>query len=124
MPVSSHSASNRRYPIGAELVADGGVSFRVWAAARERIEVVLEAGPEARAIAWCWGVIRLRLFLRHRWRAGRHGIERYRFQPDGKPERLASTPPRAISPTGRWGRRKWSIRRAFNGLTRHGPARV
>ena len=34
----------RRYPIGAEVVEAGGVHFRVWAPARKRVEVLLEAG--------------------------------------------------------------------------------
>ncbi len=35
----------RRLPIGAEVLADGGVHFRVWAPKRRRVEVVLEKGP-------------------------------------------------------------------------------
>jgi maltooligosyltrehalose trehalohydrolase len=34
----------RRYPIGAEPLPGGGVSFRVWAPARKRVEVVLDRG--------------------------------------------------------------------------------
>lgn len=37
--------AHRKYPIGAELLADGSVSFRVWAPRRKRVEVVLEKGP-------------------------------------------------------------------------------
>src|SRR5262245_26090722 len=35
--------SNRRYPTGAEIAPDGGVSFRVWAPPCRRVEVVLES---------------------------------------------------------------------------------
>jgi maltooligosyltrehalose trehalohydrolase len=38
--------SRRRYPIGAELV-DGGVSFRVWAAAHSHLSIVLEDSEHA-----------------------------------------------------------------------------
>ena len=34
----------RRMPIGAEVLADGGVHFRVWAPRRRRVEVVFEGG--------------------------------------------------------------------------------
>ena len=34
----------RRYPIGAEVLSPGGVSFRVWAPRRKTVEVVLESG--------------------------------------------------------------------------------
>ncbi len=36
---------HRRLPVGAEVVADKGVDFRVWAPDRARVEVVLEEGP-------------------------------------------------------------------------------
>ncbi|WP_434043070.1 MULTISPECIES: malto-oligosyltrehalose trehalohydrolase [Sorangium] len=36
---------DRRLPVGAEVLAGKGVHFRVWAPARRRVEVVLEAGP-------------------------------------------------------------------------------
>jgi maltooligosyltrehalose trehalohydrolase len=39
------SADNRRLPIGAELVADNRVNFRVWAPKRRRVAVVIENGP-------------------------------------------------------------------------------
>lgn len=35
----------RRFPIGAEVLKEGGVSFRVWADKRKRVEVVLEDVP-------------------------------------------------------------------------------
>src|SRR5437773_3936216 len=39
----------RRLPIGAELMLDGGVHFRVWAPRRRQVEVVLEqASPDPR----------------------------------------------------------------------------
>jgi maltooligosyltrehalose trehalohydrolase len=39
----------RRLPVGAEPVPQGGVHFRVWAPAAERVTVVLEDGPGAPA---------------------------------------------------------------------------
>jgi maltooligosyltrehalose trehalohydrolase len=36
----------RRLPVGAEVWPEGGVSFRVWAPRRERVEVVIEDRPE------------------------------------------------------------------------------
>ncbi len=40
-PVRSH-AGRRRLPIGAEAIAGGGVSFRLWAPRRKRVEVCFE----------------------------------------------------------------------------------
>jgi maltooligosyltrehalose trehalohydrolase len=37
----------RRLPVGAEVLPEGGVHFRVWAPRRRRVEVVLEGGPGA-----------------------------------------------------------------------------
>src|SRR5262245_421998 len=34
----------RRFPIGAEILPQGGVGFRVWAPKRRRVEVVVEDG--------------------------------------------------------------------------------
>ncbi|HWD00470.1 MAG TPA: malto-oligosyltrehalose trehalohydrolase [Candidatus Sulfopaludibacter sp.] len=38
------AAAARRFPIGAEVLPEGGVSFRLWAPRPRRVEVVLEAG--------------------------------------------------------------------------------
>jgi maltooligosyltrehalose trehalohydrolase len=35
----------RRLPVGADVLPDGGMHFRVWAPQRQRVEVVLEGGP-------------------------------------------------------------------------------
>src|SRR5512139_3632735 len=35
----------RRLPVGAEVLAGGGVDFRVWAPRRTKVEVVIEGGP-------------------------------------------------------------------------------
>jgi maltooligosyltrehalose trehalohydrolase len=35
----------RRFSVGAEIVPDGGVEFRVWAPGRKTVEVILEGGP-------------------------------------------------------------------------------
>jgi maltooligosyltrehalose trehalohydrolase len=37
----------RRLPVGAEILPEGGVHFRVWAPRRRRVEVVLEGGADA-----------------------------------------------------------------------------
>jgi maltooligosyltrehalose trehalohydrolase len=39
------TSPSRRLPVGAEVLADGGVHFRVWAPKRKRVEVVIEGGP-------------------------------------------------------------------------------
>ena len=38
---------NRQLPVGAECLAEGGVHFRVWAPAHERVRLQLESGPGA-----------------------------------------------------------------------------
>ena len=38
----------RRLPVGAEVQPGGGVHFRVWAPARNRVEVVVEGGRACR----------------------------------------------------------------------------
>src|SRR3569833_1789789 len=40
-----YSKHRRRLPIGAEVMATGGVHFRVWAPYYKQVEVVLEYGP-------------------------------------------------------------------------------
>ena len=40
---------NRQVPVGAECLPQGGVHFRVWAPAHERVRVQLESGPGAPA---------------------------------------------------------------------------
>ena len=40
----------RRLPVGAEVMAGGGVHFRVWAPSRARVEVVFEGGGAAHAL--------------------------------------------------------------------------
>lgn len=40
-------AAKRRLPVGAEVLPEGGVHFRVWAPRRKQVEVVLEGGPGA-----------------------------------------------------------------------------
>ncbi|HXT21000.1 MAG TPA: malto-oligosyltrehalose trehalohydrolase [Thermoanaerobaculia bacterium] len=47
---STATATRRRLPIGAEPTVDG-TSFRLWAPARQRIEVVIESGGEGRYTA-------------------------------------------------------------------------
>lgn len=40
----------RRLPIGAEVLAGGGVHFRVFAPKRKRVELILEGGPAGKAV--------------------------------------------------------------------------
>ena len=42
------SAAARRLPVGAEVLPDGTVHFRVWAPHRQRVAVLLEYAPERR----------------------------------------------------------------------------
>ncbi len=89
-------SQGRRLPVGAEVLADGGVHFRVWAPRRRRVEVVLESGgPGAGASAalepegggWFSGrLAAARPGSRYRYRLD--GGEAFpdpaaRFQPDG-----------------------------------------
>ncbi len=39
------TSSRRQLPIGAEIKADGGVHFRVWAPERRQVNLVIESGP-------------------------------------------------------------------------------
>jgi maltooligosyltrehalose trehalohydrolase len=48
---ASGIAWSRRLPVGAELVPDGGVHFRVWAPRRRRVEVVFEGGVYREGLA-------------------------------------------------------------------------
>lgn len=41
-----HPKRHRRLPVGAEVLPEGGVHFRVWASRRQRVEVMLEGGPK------------------------------------------------------------------------------
>lgn len=41
-----HITRHRRLPVGAEVGPEGDVHFRVWAACRQRVDVVLEGGPQ------------------------------------------------------------------------------
>jgi maltooligosyltrehalose trehalohydrolase len=43
--LSPSATSLRRLPVGADVLPDGGVHFRVWAPRVARVEVVLESGP-------------------------------------------------------------------------------
>jgi maltooligosyltrehalose trehalohydrolase len=86
---------HRRLPVGAEVPAEGGVHFRVWAPRRRRVEVVLEgaaagqaAGLEAEGGGYFSGrVAKAGAGTRYRYRLD-GGAELYpdpasRFQPDG-----------------------------------------
>lgn len=38
-------ALHRRLPVGADVLPEGGVHFRIWASRRQQVDVVLEGGP-------------------------------------------------------------------------------
>src|SRR3954464_14899573 len=43
---SSAMSGGRRFPIGAEVLPEGGVHFRVWAPRRQSMSLLLGTGPE------------------------------------------------------------------------------
>jgi 1,4-alpha-glucan branching enzyme len=45
----SGAKTSRRLPIGAEVLADGEMHFRVWAPLRQKVEVIIE-GPRANSV--------------------------------------------------------------------------
>jgi maltooligosyltrehalose trehalohydrolase len=75
----------RRYPIGAEIVSEGKVHFRVWAPAHKQVEVEIENGPtialEQEAGGYFSGMTRVAAGARYRL-AGRPDPAS-RFQPHG-----------------------------------------
>jgi maltooligosyltrehalose trehalohydrolase len=82
----------RRLPVGAEVMPGGGVAFRVWAPARQRVEVVIEGAPEALALErgddgyWSGSAPKVRSGARYRYRLDGDGPfpdPASRFQPDG-----------------------------------------
>src|SRR2546423_12752673 len=42
----ARKAHERRFPIGAEVLPEGGVHFRLWAPRCQKVEVVIEGGPD------------------------------------------------------------------------------
>jgi maltooligosyltrehalose trehalohydrolase len=84
----------RRYPVGAEIVADGQTHFRVWAPNRRRAEVVVESGGRP-------GVFTLEADGTGHF-AGRAAVKagtNYRYRLDGKPD-LYPDPVSRFQPTG------------------------
>ncbi len=45
-PAKKRDFRDRRLPVGAECIPDGGVHFRVWAPARQQVTVVFERSPD------------------------------------------------------------------------------
>jgi maltooligosyltrehalose trehalohydrolase len=106
----------RRLPIGAEVLTDGEVHFRVWAPRRRRVEVVLEpGGPGAGTVVPLEpegdGYFSGRLAAAHtgsRYRFRLDGGEAFpdpasRFQPEGPHGPSEVIDPRAFA----WGDRGW-----------------
>ena len=99
---------DRRLPVGAEVQAEGGVHFRVWAPQPQHVEVVLEGGPGHTPGA---APMVVALEPEGHWvllRAGRRGRRR-----DALP-----LPPR------RWGERYADPASRFQPEGPHGPSQV
>jgi maltooligosyltrehalose trehalohydrolase len=85
------ATSARRFPIGAEVLPDGGVSFRVWASSRKRVEVLLDSGAATELQAEAGGYFSATVpDISHgaRYRYRLDGADAFpdpasRFQPDG-----------------------------------------
>lgn len=75
---SQIKALARRYPIGAELLPEGGAHFRVWAPGRRSVAVVLEDGSEHRLSSEPGGYFSGRIAG-----AGAGTLYRYRLDDDG-----------------------------------------
>lgn len=75
---SQIKAFARRYPIGAELLPEGGAHFRVWAPGRRSVAVVLEDGGEHRLSSEPGGYFSGRIAG-----AGAGTLYRYRLDDDG-----------------------------------------
>ncbi len=83
----------RRFPVGAEVIAEGRTDFRVWAPRRRRVEVVLEEGGErgfsllAEGNGYFSGTIEAGPGTRYRYRldgdTSRYPDPASRYQPDG-----------------------------------------
>jgi maltooligosyltrehalose trehalohydrolase len=86
----------RRYPVGAELTAEGA-HFRVWAPRRERVEVVLEGVPRGAAAAHA--LVREDGGYFAGLAPGAAAGARYRFRLDGEPS-LYPDPASRFQPEG------------------------
>src|SRR5262249_29113678 len=96
----------RRWPVGAEVVAPGVTSFRVWAQKRRRVEVVLE-GPAGGSLPLAGGG--------DGYFCGTAGVgagTRYRFRRDGE-ETLYPDPAARFQPDGPFGPSEVIDPRAF-----------
>src|SRR5262245_3465541 len=71
---SSIRTLNRRWPVGAEIVAPGTTHLRVWAPARQQVEVILEGGSRqgiplvAEEAGYFSGTIQVGVGTRYRFR--------------------------------------------------------
>jgi maltooligosyltrehalose trehalohydrolase len=105
------SMTSRRYPIGAELT-DAGVSFRVWAPDRRRVDVVIEGRADSALVkdagGYFEGTVRgVRAGDRYRFRLDGEGAcfpdPASRFQPDGPHGPSEVVDPAAYS----WSDERW-----------------
>ena len=111
----------RRYPIGAELVGDNQVDFRVWAPKARQLEVAIEPGKakgdvrfhklEAEADGYFSGLVEAKAGTRYRFRLNGEGNlyadPASRYQPDGPHEASCVVDPLAFQ----WSDRDWRGRR-------------
>src|SRR4030095_3187756 len=113
----SMSQPKRRYPIGAELVGENQIHFRVWAPKAREVDVVLEDTAEAKPKffpltaepgGYFSGAAKAGPGTRYRFRV--NGAEHYypdpasRFQPDGPHGASCIVDPTAF----RWTDTEWS----------------
>src|SRR5438128_380269 len=101
----------RRLPVGADLLGNGDVHFRVWAPVRRRVAVVVEGGPtidlEPQADGYFGGFAPAAAGTRYRYRLD-DDLTLYpdpasRFQPDGP-----HCPSEVVDPTlFRWTDADW-----------------
>ena len=109
-------STQRRWPIGAEVVAPEQTAFRVWAPQRQRVAVVLEGNGKGRHFdldgegnGYFSAVVEA-------------GPARAIAFPLTAKKRSIPTPFRGSSPRGRTARPRWSIRGPLPGPTRTGKA--
>jgi maltooligosyltrehalose trehalohydrolase len=110
-PPTPHAPGTRTRPIGADYVGDGLTSFRVWAPAASRVDVVVDEGEtialDAEADGYFSGAGRAPIGARYRYRLDASDMlypdPASRFQPDGPHGASAVIDPATFSWTdGSW----------------------
>ncbi len=90
-------AADRRLPVGAEIVAGGGVHFRVWAPDHPALTLVLE--DDGRGRAWEMAMVREARGYRSVLAPTAGAGARYRFRVPGT-DRLLQDPASRFQPEG------------------------